>query len=135
MSGHLFVYGTLRSDCSDIALAAPGAEARALVRESADLLGSGRIAGRLFAVSWYPALVPGRGSVLGEVWRLPERERLFRALDAYEGEAYRCEPCHPRMGDGRLVRAVVWRYVAAIGDAPRIDSGDYRLWAVSQEAG
>jgi gamma-glutamylcyclotransferase (GGCT)/AIG2-like uncharacterized protein YtfP len=70
---HLFVYGTLRS----------GGGAAGLLR-GCRLVGAGTVAGTLYDLGAYPALVlDGRGPVEGEVWRCgadaPDR------LDEYEG--------------------------------------------------
>lgn len=72
---HLFVYGTLRS----------GGEAAWLLR-GCRLVGLGTVAGTLYGLGDYPALVVGRGErVEGEVWRCPAD--LLPRLDEYEGVA------------------------------------------------
>ena len=70
---HLFVYGTLRS----------GEGAAGLLRGCRPA-GTGTVAGTLYDLGEYPALVlDGRGVVEGEVWRCPA-DALDR-LDEYEG--------------------------------------------------
>ncbi len=70
---HLFVYGTLRS----------GGGAAGLLR-GCRLAGTGAVAGTLYDLGEYPALVlDGRGPVDGEVWRCPGD--LLDRLDEYEG--------------------------------------------------
>jgi gamma-glutamylcyclotransferase (GGCT)/AIG2-like uncharacterized protein YtfP len=70
---HLFVYGTLRS----------GGGAAGLLH-GCERVGTGTVAGTLYDLGAYPALVlDGEGRVEGEVWRCPA-EALAR-LDEYEG--------------------------------------------------
>lgn len=100
----LFVYGTLRS----------GGDAVGLLR-GCRLAGTGRVAGTLYDLGDYPALVlDGRGLVEGEVWRCPA-DALGR-LDEYEG-----------LPSGLYARVRVavdgtecWTYVAGPALAPRL---------------
>jgi gamma-glutamylcyclotransferase (GGCT)/AIG2-like uncharacterized protein YtfP len=93
---HLFVYGTLRS----------GGGAAGLLR-GCRMVGTGSVAGTLYDLGDYPALVlDGRGPVEGEVWRCPAD--VLDRLDEYEG-----------VPDGLYLRAAVvvdgtecWTYVA-----------------------
>ena len=101
---HLFVYGTLRS----------GGGAAGLLRDGRRV-GTGTVAGTLYDLGRYPALVPdGRGAVEGEVWRCPA-DALAR-LDEYEGVA---EGLFERVEvDVGGVRC--WTYVAGPLLAPRL---------------
>lgn len=79
-SPFLFVYGTLLSGYD-------GEQSRCLAKQ-ATLLGSAKLAGRLFAVTWYPGLVESHEAdeiVHGEVHRLHHPARSLVWLDAYEG--------------------------------------------------
>lgn len=70
---HLFVYGTLRS----------GGGAAGLLR-GCRLVGRGTVAGTLYDLGEYPALVlDGGGIVEGEVWGCPTD--VLDRLDEYEG--------------------------------------------------
>jgi gamma-glutamylcyclotransferase (GGCT)/AIG2-like uncharacterized protein YtfP len=72
---HLFIYGTLRS----------GGGAARLLR-GCRLVGPGSVAGTLYELGAYPALVlGGDGRVEGEVWRCPAD--VLGRLDEYEGVA------------------------------------------------
>jgi gamma-glutamylcyclotransferase (GGCT)/AIG2-like uncharacterized protein YtfP len=101
---HLFVYGTLRS----------GGGAAELLR-GCRLVGTATVAGTLYDLGDYPALVlGGDGRVEGEVWRCPAD--LLRRLDEYEGVA-----------EGLFGRAEVeaagvrcWTYVAGPRLLPRL---------------
>jgi gamma-glutamylcyclotransferase (GGCT)/AIG2-like uncharacterized protein YtfP len=101
---HLFVYGTLRS----------GGRAAGLLR-GCRLAGAGVVAGTLYDLGAYPALVlDGRGPVEGEVWHCPA-DALAR-LDEYEG-----------VPDGLYLRVPVvvegtecWTYVAGPLLDPRL---------------
>ncbi|MEZ6029956.1 MAG: gamma-glutamylcyclotransferase family protein [Hyphomonadaceae bacterium] len=124
----LFVYGSLRSDAQ--------AWTRRAARPfavAAGLEGPASIAGRLHAVSWYPALVPARGAqrVRGEVWRIND-PAILAVLDAFEGEDYVRERRSVRFDDGFRATAFVYRYAAPLEGVPLIPSGDYVDWVRSQ---
>ena len=58
------------------------------LRQESVLIGPATIAGRLYRVSWFPALRPATGAddhVHGEVYRLADPARSLTWLDAYEG--------------------------------------------------
>lgn len=121
----LFVYGTLRRGSDH-------ANAARLGRES-DWLGTARLIGTLYRVSWYPALVlEGSDSVTGDLLRLHDAAASLRWLDAFEGCApddppphdYRRETAHVITPRGQVTASVyVWN-LAADG-LERIASGDW----------
>lgn len=101
---HLFVYGTLRS----------GGGAAGLLR-GCRLVGTGVVAGTLYDLGAYPALVlDGRGPVEGEVWGCPA-EALDR-LDEYEGVPDGLYLRVPVVVDG----AECWTYAAGPLLEPRL---------------
>ncbi len=109
----LFTYGTLMSSV-DTEL---GRFERRLMSARAQLVGRGRVRGRLYDAGACPAGVASesaRGYIHGEVWMLPVRAgRLLRALDRYEG----CEPASPPPYPYRRTVALVthelgWQIVA-----------------------
>lgn len=123
MSPHLFVYGTLMS----------GGENHRLLSRRAELIGPGRMRGRLFVVDYYPGLVDSdypAELVAGEVWRLLDSE-ILRELDDFEG----CSEAPPLfIRDSRTVMVDVgtldaWVYVYARSSAglQLIPSGDWRV--------
>jgi gamma-glutamylcyclotransferase (GGCT)/AIG2-like uncharacterized protein YtfP len=83
----LFVYGTLRRDCPT------GAHERYL--SGARWLGKARVKGRLYQVTYYPALVidgiDTNDWVTGEIYELTNEDQLL-ALDAYEECSYPAKP-------------------------------------------
>ncbi len=125
----LFVYGTLRRGCG-------GDEARAL-HGVAEWLGQGRTSGRLYRVSWYPALVldaAGEEWVAGDLFRLHDPAAALAWLDRYE----ECGPEFPEPqeyrrviaevegpGGSGSVRAWVYVYARAVAGLPLIESGDW----------
>jgi gamma-glutamylcyclotransferase (GGCT)/AIG2-like uncharacterized protein YtfP len=122
----LFVYGSLRSDAqrwTDRA-ALPFAKLAAATSE-----GPASIVGRLYAVSWYPALVLTRGGarVRGEVWRIHD-PAILDALDAFEGEDYVREQRIVRLDTGARATAHLYRYARPLEGVPLIPSGDYVDW-------
>lgn len=126
----LFVYGSLRSDAPRERASARSAFA--LLQAGASLAGRASIEGLLYAPSWYPALAPGAGRVVGEVWTIGDAALLAR-LDAYEGDSYVREAVSARLedgplDDGRTVTAWAYRYIAPLAGVPLIPSGDYLDW-------
>ena len=127
VADHLFVYGTLRADAlhpMHTVLAGGGVHA-----------GEASVAGRLYAVSWFPGLVldpTERVPVRGELWRIVDAA-ILDTLDAYEG----CGPndvapfefvrtivpahCH----DGRKLDAWVYMYTRTVDETLRVHSGDW----------
>jgi gamma-glutamylcyclotransferase (GGCT)/AIG2-like uncharacterized protein YtfP len=120
-----FVYGTLRSDAPRDRASARNAFA--MLQAGASPEGRASVEGLLYAPSWYPALVPGAGRVLGEVWLLGDSALPVR-LDAYEGEAYAREAVSARLDDGPTVTAWTYRYLGPLAGVPLIPSGDYLDW-------
>lgn len=123
----LFVYGTLRRAVRpDIHFRYLGADALSL--------GSGRVRGRLYLVSWYPALVRSDSPedwVRGEVYQIaPAR---WPQLDEFEdcrpdspGESlYAREPGEVRLESGEQIEAWAYFYLRPVTNLPRITSGDF----------
>ena len=124
MSSHLFVYGTLMS----------GGENHPLLARKAELIGPGRVRGRLFMVDYYPGLVDSGDpseTVVGEVWRLLAPDTL-RELDAFEGCA-EVPPLFIRasrtvtVDDGGTLAAWVYVYARSTAGLRPIPSGDWRI--------
>lgn len=122
----LFVYGTLRRDCTSGAHATYLADAQFIARATLN--------GKLFRVSYYPALVldENAGKVTGEVYQLASAEQLAR-LDAYEECTY---PALPQQEYQRLqvqvltdagahLSAWVYAYQRNCDQLELIASGDF----------
>ena len=75
----IFVYGTLRK------ASRPDIHNRFLGTR-AELLGRGTARGRLWRVSWYPALTQSAAGerVVGEVYRLSDPSSMIAELDTFE---------------------------------------------------
>ena len=123
MTSHLFVYGTLMS----------GGENHRLLARRAELIGPGRMRGRLFLVDYFPGLVDSDDPaeiVVGEVWRLVEPD--LRDLDDFEGCA-EVPPLFVRAsrtvtvdGAGTL-SAWVYLFARSTAGLLPIPSGDWRV--------
>ena len=127
----LFVYGTLRSDLPDSARPFVSREPFGTLASNAELIGPGTVAGRLYAVAWYPGYVPVRSRrerVAGEVWRLLFPARVFAVLDAYEDNEYVRVRATVRMDGDRRIEAWTYRFAEEVDRAPVIPSGDYLHW-------
>ncbi len=125
----LFVYGTLRRGH-----AAPQQQ---WLARSAQWLGEGSIAGRLYDVGDYPACVArGDGPVRGDLYRVPAGGDLLARLDEYE----ECSPAFPppheyvrrvvavTRDDGSDVMAWVYLYARDVSGLVPVPSGDYLAW-------
>jgi gamma-glutamylcyclotransferase (GGCT)/AIG2-like uncharacterized protein YtfP len=125
----VFVYGTLRpaarSDIHDRYLG-----------NRADLIGLGTVAGKLWRVSWYPALTLGTSledRVFGEIYRLRKPDKMLAELDRFEvcdlsrpeESEYTREIVEVRRADEAPVSAWCYRYLGSVAGLTRIISGDF----------
>lgn len=127
MPEHVFFYGTLMSPFNR-----PG---RQRVDSKLQFAGRGSIRAALFDLGIYPAAVPAEDHsvVWGEVYQTEDPTSVLATLDEIEG--YR--PNEPErslytraltdvtLEDGRSYKAWAYFYNAPLGQARRIDSGDY----------
>ena len=132
MNPHLFVYGSL--------LTTAGHAQGTRLRQEAVLLGPATVQGRLFRVTWYPALRPAvnpADRVHGELYRLADVERSLAWLDEYEGltpsqssaaaggEYLRLEK-PVRLNDGSTLLAWLYEHQRALPAAARVPDGIWR---------
>jgi gamma-glutamylcyclotransferase (GGCT)/AIG2-like uncharacterized protein YtfP len=124
---HVFFYGTLMAPFNR-----PG---RQRITPKLTYIGRGYIRAALFDLGIYPAAIPAEddSKVWGEVHHASELASVLAALDEIEG--YR--PNEPdrslytrvltdvTLEDGRVQGAWVYFYNAPLGQAQRIESGDY----------
>ena len=96
--------------------------------------GRGSIAGALFDLGIYPAAVPASDSrVWGEVHRMLDVDAVLKALDEIEGyrpsepdsSLYTRAETTATLDDGAIVPVWTYFYNAPLGQAQRIESGDY----------
>ena len=125
MTDLVFFYGTLMS----------GFKRAGRERLDAKLtpVGRGSIHAALFDVGLYPAAIPASDAfVQGELHRMSDAG-VLRELDAIEGfrpeqpdaSLYMRLETPVTLSDGRTESAWTYFYNAPLGNAPRIDSGDY----------
>lgn len=116
---HLFVYGVLREGLGNwpfLAGIGPGRAATAT--------------GALFAIpdphGWYPALVPGEGTVTGAVHACAGVD--LAAVDAFEGADYTRRPI-PVLCAGETVMAEAYLWTAPLApQAEAVSHGDFARW-------
>lgn len=120
----VFVYGTLLSGLC-----------RAAALQQAEFLGAASTTGRLYNLGDYPGMLPGPGTVYGEVYRVDARtlDRLDGIEDYYpdcpESSLYLRRPVQVTLlGDGRTLVAETYLYSMPIPEAQRIVHGDYRCF-------
>jgi len=127
MTELVFFYGTLMK----------GFERAGRSRVEAKLtpMGRGSIGAALFDLGIYPAAIPSSDSrVNGEVYRISDLDSVLAVLDELEGHRpsdpdtslYRRIEAPVTMDDGKVAPAWVYFYNAPLGQAQRIESGDYR---------
>ena len=125
MTDLVFFYGTLMSGFKR-----PGRQ-----RLDAKLtpIGRGSIHAALYDVGLYPAAVPASdAAVQGEIHRMSD-ESVLHELDEIEGfrpeqpdsSLYLRLEAPVTLTDGRTATAWTYFYNAPLGNAPRIESGDY----------
>jgi len=121
----VFFYGTLMS----------GFKRQGRQRLDAKLtpVGRGAIHAALFDVGLYPAAIPASDALVqGELHRMSD-ESVLRDLDEIEGfrpeqpdaSLYTRLETPVTLTDGRTESAWTYFYNAPLGNAPRIESGDY----------
>lgn len=126
MTDFVFFYGTL--------MAGFDRRRRAGIDPKLTYMGRGSIQAALFDLGIYPAAVPApEGQVWGEVYAMTEPDPILAALDDIEGyrpddpdrSLYTRAKASVRMPDGSFEEAWVYFYNAPLGQAERIESGDY----------
>ena len=91
----------------------------------ATLVGEATAPGRLLDLRHYPGLIPGRGRVRGQLYRL-HRAELLPVLDREEGYNFVRGRTAVTLAGGRRVQAWVYRYRGPRDRAIPIPQGDYR---------
>ncbi len=126
MTDLVFFYGTLMSGFKR-----PG---RSRIDPKLELVGRGSINAALFDLGIYPAAIPASdGKVWGEVYRMTDSGSVLAALDEIEG--YRANEPDTSLylrvetpvvlDDGATASVWVYFYNAPLGQAQRVESGDY----------
>jgi gamma-glutamylcyclotransferase (GGCT)/AIG2-like uncharacterized protein YtfP len=116
----LFVYGTLRSVFQN--------EFARLLAEGENLLGGGRVHGKLYDIGRYPGLVLSSAAeewAVGEVYRLRDADRTLAILDRYEGADFTCVSGDVLLDTGEQSPAWVYVYNRPVDEQRRILSGNY----------
>jgi gamma-glutamylcyclotransferase (GGCT)/AIG2-like uncharacterized protein YtfP len=120
----VFVYGTLRKGGSNH-----------FRIEASDLVGAGKIHGKMYRIDWYPALVCGGDEfVKGELYFVSDKD--LAALDAFEGitpdadeqREYRRVRTNVMLDSGAIYEAWVWEWAGGLGAAQALDGGDWLVY-------
>jgi gamma-glutamylcyclotransferase (GGCT)/AIG2-like uncharacterized protein YtfP len=126
MTDLVFFYGTLMSGFKRAG--------RSRVEAKLTAIGRGSIGAALFDLGIYPAAIPSSDSrVNGEVYRISDVDNVLAVLDELEGHQpsepdtslYRRAETPVTMEDGQVAPAWAYFYNAPLGQAQRIESGDY----------
>ena len=122
----VFFYGTLMTGFAH--------QTRAQLGRRLRLIGRGSIPGALFDVGIYPAAIPDADArVWGEMHQILEPDAVLPVLDEIEGyhpsqpdaSLYVRSTTPVTLADGFVASAWVYFYNAPLGNALRIESGDY----------
>ena len=124
----LFVYGTLRKGANH--------PMYNFLMKNSSFLAEASINGRLYLIDYYPGLVLSKNNsetVLGEVYRLFEPERLLQELDEYEecgvnyldSAEYKREIHEITLADGTKCLAWLYLYIQPVEQLMLIESGDF----------
>ena len=118
----VFVYGTLRRGSSDH-----------FRMDGAGFITAGRIAGRMYQISWYPGLVldDAGDDIIGEVYSVDQD--MLGNLDSFEGiSAGETEDSEYRRvlatvigPDGEILIAWVWEWRGVFDESQRLHHGDW----------
>jgi len=126
MPDFVFFYGTLMSGFKR-----PG---RAGLDDALKPVGRAWISAALFDLGIYPAAIPaGDSRVWGEVHEMLDTDAVLTTLDEIEGYSaaepdsslYTRAQIPVTFADGAVANAWVYFYNAPLGQAQRIESGDY----------
>jgi gamma-glutamylcyclotransferase (GGCT)/AIG2-like uncharacterized protein YtfP len=99
-----------------------------LLRSHADLIGAGTFQGKLYDLRHFPGAVASREAsdrVHGEIYALSDPKRTLRALDDYEGAAFRREKVIALSDHGKNIRCWIYLYRRPPGRTRVIASGDF----------
>jgi len=132
---HVFFYGTLMQGF--------GLRHQSGIDPLIQFLGRGTVRGVLYDLGTYPALLPGEGTVQGELYTMIDPATLLSLVDAIEG--YRSDD----FAGSRYVRRVVWvrplrglavsawlyTFNRRVGDGTWIPSGDYAAHVMGRVQG
>ena len=125
MSGNpVFVYGTLRQGGSNH-----------FRMNDSEMVGTGKIAGKMYRIDWYPALVcGGETSVKGELYFVSDK--ILESLDQFEGVTpdaqeprdYRRVKVCVKLDSGDTLDAWVWEWAGGLGGAQPLDGEDWLVY-------
>jgi len=132
----LFVYGTLRRGANH-------PMQQAMLRY-ADFLMEGSVAGQLYSLGAYPALLLREPAypVLGELYQITEATKLWLLLDQYEGIGpgfiepyeYRKAQVSVSCADGQRRLATTYLYNSEPAGLTLISCGDFLQFAAKQRS-
>lgn len=126
MTERVFVYGTLMGGFDR--------RRRVGIETRMAFVGRGWISAALYDLGLFPAAIPARDSrVWGEIYEIEDDPSVLAKLDEIEGfrpdepdsSLYVREEATVTLDSGAVDTAWVYFYNAPLGQAERIDSGDY----------
>ena len=132
MTDKFFVYGTLKEGgyfAKSFDTVRKSAQKATLAKHDLFRIGGG-------ASSWFPGIVPGEGTVIGEVHEYDHTEQVLEEMDRIEGynkkqperSFYMREIKEVELDDGTKVRAYVYIFNNEIPKHyEKVESGDWEI--------
>lgn len=126
-SEYIFVYGSLRRGFSS--------PAREVLDDYAEFSGRATFQGKLYKIEWYPGVIPSEDEadrVIGELYKITNREKVLPKLDHYEG----CSADDPKphafvrrevtvTSNSEKIKAWIYLFDLPVDHMVQIRSGDY----------
>ncbi|OAG26972.1 gamma-glutamylcyclotransferase family protein [Thermodesulfatator autotrophicus] len=112
----VFVYGTLKRDFS-------------LHRylKDAKFVGKASLSGyEMYDFGWYPGIVPGKGTVFGEVYEIDLKTLFILDEVEDEGHEYERKILPVKLDDGKTLHAFVYVYKGPVKNKPRVKDGRWQ---------
>lgn len=134
-SNRIFIYGSLRKEFSS--------PVRSVLKDYAEFFDEAVFQGRLYMIDWYPGAVKSENpddTVIGEVYKIINREFVLEILDHYEGCSAGIPQPHEfvrkkesvRLKNGKEITAWIYLYDLSTVGKKRIPSGDYVEYSVKK---
>jgi gamma-glutamylcyclotransferase (GGCT)/AIG2-like uncharacterized protein YtfP len=117
---YLFVYGSLRKPVKH--------SQHHFLAQYATFSGKGTFRGRLYDLGRYPGAIASRRNserVVGELYRIRDTRRVFKALDDYEGKLFKRKRVLVLLDTGVKTHAWTYLYTGSTQSRFVISSGDY----------
>lgn len=124
---YLFAYGTLRNKYA--------LTLRDKVSKELQYVGRAKVNASMYDLGRYPGAIKenGKSEIIGDVFLISNPEKVFKVLDAYEGENFSREKEEVKLRSGKSVNAWVYWYNRHPAGKCRIHYKDYLNYLKSKK--